>query len=463
MLAMTLLLLVAVFAAFPGQAQAATKIKGIDVSKWQGTVDWESVADDGIEFVMLGTGWYKNGTQTYDTKFTTNIQGALDAGLYVGVYRLTYSTTVAEMREEAYQVLDLINGYKISYPVALDMEASCYLSMTKAERTELAKAFLEVIEEAGYHGMIYASNSWFVSYLDRTALADYDYWVACWSYAPTISPVSMWQYSSTGKVDGIKTAVDLDYSYVDYSTTITPRTTPLITRSTTTGWQTDGTNYWYLDASGKIVKSSWLTLDGNKYYLNSKGYRVTGWAKISKKYYHFNSSGVMQTGWLTLSGKTYYLNTSTGARVTGWKTIDGSTYRFNSSGVMQTGWKKISGKYYYMDPETGARVTGWLTVDGNTYYLRPKTSPAGQRATGWVKISGKYYYFNSSGVLQTGWITIKGKTYYLKPKSSPAGQRAKGWIKISGNYYYFNSAGVMQKNRKIGKYYLNSQGVCTNR
>ncbi|MCC8136619.1 MAG: cell wall-binding protein, partial [Clostridiales bacterium] len=424
-----LVLLAAAFIALPGQAQAATKIQGIDVTVYQGTVDWEAVADDGIQFVVLGTGWYRNGSQTYDSKFTTNIEGAISAGIPVGVYRYTYSTTVAEMREEAYQVLDLIDGYKISYPVALDMEASCYNSMTKAQRTELANAFLEVIEEAGYYPMLYANNYWFTSLLDRTALSDYDFWVARYGNAPSISPVSMWQYSSTGKVDGIRTAVDLDYSYKDYTAIITPRTYPLIKRTSESGWQTDGTNYWYLNSSGKILKKTWLTLSGKKYYLASNGYRVTGWAKISSKYYYFNSSGEMQTGWITLNGKTYYLDPSTGARVTGWKTISGSTYRFNSSGVMQTGWVTISKKCYYLDPTTGARVTGWLTIDENTYYLKKNSSPAGQRCTGWVKIDGNYYYFNSSGVMQKGWARINKKYYYLDPTT---GARVTGWLTIDG-------------------------------
>ncbi len=84
--------------------------------------------------------------------------------------------------------------------------------------------------------------------------------------------------------------------------------------------------------------------------------------------------------------------------------------------------------------------------------------------TGWVKISKKYYYLNpKTGVRVTGWVTINGNKYYLKKNSKPVGQRATGWTKINGKYYYFNSAGVMQKSRKIGKYILNSKGVCTNR
>ncbi|MCD7954189.1 MAG: hypothetical protein LUG93_00220, partial [Lachnospiraceae bacterium] len=274
-------MLAMLFLAQPQPVEAATKIKGIDVSKWQGTISWSKVKSAGIKFVMIGTGRYKNGVATPDAKFETNIEGALGQGIYVGVYHYATATTVSDMQNAANYVLDLVDGYKISYPIAIDMEDDVYKNMTTAQRTKLAIAFMEVIEKAGYYPMIYASDNWFQDYMDLDSLADYDYWVACWSYTPTTTPLSMWQYSSTGKVSGISTAVDLDYSYKDYSQIITPRTTRA------NGWQTDGTHYWYVEDDGTIPTSTWLTLNGKKYYVDSSGYRVTGWAKISGKYYYF--------------------------------------------------------------------------------------------------------------------------------------------------------------------------------
>ncbi|MCC8065692.1 MAG: hypothetical protein LIO94_01120 [Clostridiales bacterium] len=406
-------------------------------------MNWTKVKKAGIEFVMIGTGRFKNGVGTPDSKFEENISGAIEAGVSVGVYHYSTATTADDMRNAADYVLDLVDGYEISYPIALDMEDDVYKTMSTTKRTKLALAFLEVIEDAGYYPMIYASDNWFIDYLDLTSLTGYDYWVACWSYKPTTKPLSMWQYSSTGKVNGISTAVDLDYSYKDYSAIITPRTSAE-SRRVKTGWQTDGTNYWYVQEDGTIPKNTWLTVKGKTYYVDSNGYRVTGWAKINKKYYYFKkSNGVMRTGWLAISGKKYYLDPETGARVTGWVTVDGSTYylqkKSSVAGVMATGWKKLNGEYYYFDPTTGAMQTGWITVNGNTFYL------------------------NKNGLRQTGWITVKGKTYYLQKKSSPVGVRATGWKKISGKYYYFSKNGVMQKNKTIGRYILGEDGVCTNR
>ncbi|MCD8347506.1 MAG: cell wall-binding protein [Lachnospiraceae bacterium] len=505
------LLIALLLTASPRLAQASTPIQGIDVSKWQGTIDWEAVKEDGIEFVMIGTGRYKSGTATPDAMFEKNIQGAIDAGIYVGIYHYATVTTVEDARNAADYVLNLVDGYKISYPIAIDMEDSVYSSMTAAKRSKIAVAFMEVIADAGYYPMIYASNNYFTDSLDLSILSGYDYWVATWSAEPTLSSFAMWQYSSTGKVNGISTAVDLDYSYKDYSKIITPRTTAASRRSGS-GWQTDGTNYWYVEDDGTIPTSTWLTVNGKTYYVDSNGYRVTGWVKIGGKFYYFRAStGVMQTGWLNLNGKKYYLDSSTGARKTGWLTLDGETYYLRKSsspaGRMATGWLKISGKYYYFDEDTGAmqtgwttidgqtfyldadtgvRVTGWLELDGETYFLRKGSSPVGVRASGWVKISGKYYYFDpdtgamhkglltigsktyyldaETGVRKTGWVTVDGNTYYFRKKSGSMGVMATGWVKISGKYYYFDkTTGVMLTNTTIGKYILGSDGVCTNR
>ena len=152
-------------------------------------------------------------------------------------------------------------------------------------------------------------------------------------FSVSFTPLSMWQYSSTGTVSGISGAVDLDYSYKDYSKIITPRTTAKKV-TVKTGWQTDGTNYWYVKEDGSIYKKTFKTINGNRYYFDANGYRATGWKKIGGKYYYFvKKTGVMKKGWLTLSGKKYYLGTN---------------------GVRVTKWKKISGKWYYFGPKTGA-------------------------------------------------------------------------------------------------------------
>ncbi len=476
------LLLAGLGMVLPQRASAATKIQGIDVSYCQGSINWTKVKKDGIQFVMVGTGSYQSSSNYSKDKYTsTNLKGANDAGLYVGAYHYLTAKTEANAKKAAEYVVDQLQGYKISYPVAVDIEDSIYNSMSKKKRTDLVIAFLEVIEDAGYYPAIYASDSYFQSYLDMSRLSKYDCWVAAWGVKESSlkTPYTMWQYKvgSKGSVSGISTDIDMDYSYKDYSKVITPRTQ----RKAQTGWQTDGTNYWYVKSDGSIPKSTFIKVGSKTYYVNSKGYRVTGWKTVNGKRYNFKSNGVMRTGWYTSKKKTYYLDPTTGAAATKWKTISGKKYYFSKSqGIMRTGWRKISGKYYYFKKSTGVMQTGWITVSGKRYYLDKKTGERvtgwlkgskftyyltksdGHAATGWKKIKGKYYYFSKTkGRLRTGFRTIKGETYYLDPADK--GARVTGWKKIDGKWYYFSEKGIMQKNCKVGKYKLGADGVCKNR
>ncbi len=401
----------------PHHVQAAGfKAKGIDVSRWQGKIDWEKVKKDGIEFVMIGVGRYQNGVGIPDTQFDYNMKNAIAQGIHVGVYLYSEATTEEAARAEADFVLDQIDGYKISYPVAFDIEDDVHRALTTKKRTDITIAFLEVIEEAGYYPMIYASQSWLQTQMDLTRLTKYDKWVARWADTVEFKPTSMWQYSSTGTVKGITGAVDLDYSYTDYSKIITPRT-KAEKRRTVAGWKTDGTNYWYVYEDGTSPKQCFAEIDGSTYYFNKNGYRVTGWKKLGGKYYYF----------------------------------------VKKTGVMKTGWMNINGTKYYLDPKTGVRQTGWITVGKKKYYL----SKSGVVQKGWKKLSGSYYYFDNTGAMQTGLTKVNGQTYYLSKKT---GKRLTGWRKLSGKWYYFGPrTGAMQKNVNVGRYKLGDDGVCLNK
>lgn len=131
-------------------------------------------------------------------------------------------------------------------------------------------------------------------------------------------------------------------------------------------WQKDSNGYYLVLPSGDIVKKNWWFISGKGYYLDSKGYRVTGWQQIGKKKYYFNKSGVAVTGVKKISGKKYYFNPK-GAIQTGWRVIKGKKYYFNANGVMQTGWKNISGKKYYFG-KNGVMVKGVQKI-GKAKYL----------------------------------------------------------------------------------------------
>ena len=201
-------------------------IKGVDVSKYQETIDWKKVAADGVEFAMIRLGFRGMGTKgtcELDPYFKKNIEGAKAAGLDVGVYFFTQATTVAEAKEEAKFVIDSLKGYDITWPVVFDTEEITSYKAARANvlsretRTACAKAFLEEIKAAGYIPMLYANTRWSILRLDLAELAEYDFWYAYYGdeiYYPY--KFSMWQYTSMGSVDGIKGNADLNISFVDY-------------------------------------------------------------------------------------------------------------------------------------------------------------------------------------------------------------------------------------------------------
>lgn len=191
--------------------------KGIDVSKYQGVIDWPKVKAAGIEFVIIRASYGKDGL---DKCFKDNIEGAHVAGLPCGAYHYCYAKTVEGAKVEAQHFINVIKGYKLEYPVVLDLEDKCQDGIDIKTLTDMAIAFLEVLEGAGYFAAIYANKSWFTSRLNMGRLKPYTVWLAQWADKPTIGGVGIWQYTSSGTVDGIGGRVDMDISYNDYQAII---------------------------------------------------------------------------------------------------------------------------------------------------------------------------------------------------------------------------------------------------
>lgn len=195
---------------------------GVDVSSWQGKVDWEQVKNDGKSFVILriGTGKGK------DTYFEENYRNAKNAGLDVGCYFYTYAATVSEAEKDADTVLSWLDGKQLEYPVYYDMENEVQLGsgITTEMRTEMCLAFLDKMSENGWFAGTYANGNWFGNYLDKGRLGEkYELWLASWMNSGLPSrdystEYGLWQYTDSGKVNGISTVVDLDVAYKDYPT-----------------------------------------------------------------------------------------------------------------------------------------------------------------------------------------------------------------------------------------------------
>ncbi|MDE7363173.1 MAG: glycoside hydrolase family 25 protein [Oscillospiraceae bacterium] len=189
------------------------KLRGIDVSSWQDTIDWKRVKQSGVDFAILRSSFYVR----KDRMFEYNIEEAQKAGVMVGVYHYCYATTVLEAREEARYFLSVIAPYEIDFPVILDFEDPSQEDLGKDKLTTIAKAFLDEVKNAGYYTMLYANKHWMTKLLDMNRLSEYDVWLAEWRTAPTYSGnFGIWQYTSEGRVAGIRGDVDLNICYRDY-------------------------------------------------------------------------------------------------------------------------------------------------------------------------------------------------------------------------------------------------------
>lgn len=198
-----------------------TSHKGIDVSKYQGKIDWKAVKEDGVEyaFIRLGLRGYESGKIVIDEYFKQNMRGANDAGVKAGVYFFTQAITVEEAQEEAAFVIKQLADYDVPYPVVFDVEMIVggngrANNLSKEERTDICVAFCEAIKEAGYIPMIYGNVKCFTKMVDMARLEDYEKWYAFYGdYMYFPYEVSMWQYTEKGSVKGIKGDVDLNISF----------------------------------------------------------------------------------------------------------------------------------------------------------------------------------------------------------------------------------------------------------
>lgn len=196
-------------------------LKGIDVSYAQGAINWQQVASDGVQFAIIRAAYrgYGSGRIVADNWFTTNIRGAIAAGIKVGVYFFSQAVSEAEGHEEAEFIIDQISGYNVTLPVTIDTE---YISGVSARanslsvpvRTSAVKGFCQRVVELGYTPMIYASTSWLNHSLDMSQLADVKVWVAqYYDHVTYEGSYTCWQYTSSGRVSGINGNVDMNYWY----------------------------------------------------------------------------------------------------------------------------------------------------------------------------------------------------------------------------------------------------------
>ena len=344
---------------YDGSSLNGVIARGIDVSKWQGTIDWTKASKDDIQFVMIGT----KAKTGLDEQFHANAKNAAQNGVKLGAYIYSRATNTTEAAKEADFVLNLIKDYPISYPIAYDIEDDATQgSLSKSQLTQIIDTFCNKIKAAGYYPIIYANDYWISNKFDSNIPKKYPIWVARYNIKHTFATPVMWQASSTAKVAGIQGDVDIDFQYKSFE--------------------------------GKTLATTWRNIGGKQYYYKNYQPQKNTWVFDQNKWYYLGSSGTKLTGWIATGNKKYYLDSS-GVMKTGWIKDANSWYYANASGAMVTGWVKDKNLWYFMD-NSGKMLTGAIKSNGKVYYL---ANDGHMLSNTMVTLNGAQYYANASGAL----------------------------------------------------------------
>ena len=234
------------------QFDGYTIVHGVDVSDWQNTIDWSKVKAAGIDFALIRAGYrgYSAGTLNNDAHFDTNMDGAAAVGIKTGMYIFSQAITEEEAVEEANFLLGRIGKHTVNMPIVLDYEFASTSSgeggrlksaaLSKEDATKVCLAFCKTIADAGYTPMVYANKTMLTNYLDESSISSlYPIWLANYTTSTTYSGTfSYWQYSSSGKVDGISGNADMNFYYAPPVKIEVPAVTGLTLKKRSTNYIT---------------------------------------------------------------------------------------------------------------------------------------------------------------------------------------------------------------------------------
>lgn len=192
-------------------------ILGVDVSKYQGSIDWAKVKEDGIRFAILRVGSSNNNGVYIDPYFEENYLGCIANGIAVGAYIFTYADTESEQNEEILKFLPALTGKTFKYPVFVDVEYSGLATLGSSQLSSLIKRYMDILDQKGFIPGWYSYTNFINSYIDKDMLKDYPLWVADYRSALGYAgPYDIWQYTSSGTVSGINGNVDMNRDYRGY-------------------------------------------------------------------------------------------------------------------------------------------------------------------------------------------------------------------------------------------------------
>ncbi|MCD7723252.1 MAG: fibronectin type III domain-containing protein [Clostridiales bacterium] len=453
--------------------------KGIDVSKYNGDIDWAKVKKAGIEFVFVRIGYRgygSAGTLVADTTAKENIQGAIDAGLQVGIYMFSQATSTTEAKEEANFVLNLLSKYgfttkDITLPIVIDFEFSggsagrltkYYNSNTSGWYTNATKfilKFCSVIENAGWNAMLYANKSMLESINAGKIYSSYSVWLAHYTKETDYTGYyDYWQQTSSGSVSGISGSVDIDYRYIDtqYDLKISSRSAQSLTIKWAQVEGADGYLIYRKNSAGKwekIAKSSGGSAVTYKDSSLSSGtmytYRVIAYSDSGETVFAYSDSvsGItkLTANTVTASAKSYSKIKLKWTAVEGasgyqiqqyssgeWVTVDkvssgttsytvtdltaSKTYKFRVRAYKNVSGNTIYSTYQNASAKTSEPVKG--TVKADKAYVRAKASQSASKLKT-LSFNTQLTVIGTSGKYYKVQVTVSGKTktgYILKSK-----------------------------------------------
>lgn len=242
------------------------KIKGIDVSKHQGSINWKKVKADGIEFAIIRIG-YGGSAPVKDERFEENYKNARANGIKVGVYLYSYADSESDLIKEYEAVIKWLEGRHLDLPVYYDVEDKKMSGLSKSVLSNYVKTFCDKIENAGYWTGIYANKNWLENKLDMNKLNRYTVWVAQWTNNPTYKgSYAMWQYTSNGTVDGIGGRVDMNYQIKELGGKI--------------GTTSSSNKKRDEEVASEVIEGKWGNGEERKNRLTNAGYNYSNVQKI---------------------------------------------------------------------------------------------------------------------------------------------------------------------------------------
>ncbi len=433
---------------------------GIDVSEHQGEIDWAKAKAAGVEFAIVRCGYGQNEAGQDDKYWTVNADACEKNGIPFGTYLYSYADTVAKAKSEAQHVLRLIDGYDLDYPIYYDLEENSIRNkLSETQIADIAEAFCDTIEAAGYEAAIYSNTDWFTNYLTDSRFDQWDKWVAQYNTTCTYEgDYSMWQCSSKGRVDGISGNVDLN---VDLGASLDAHFIP-----GANGFHASPANgnwYYYKDGAIQygledVIKGTvdgtyawWHVSNGKVVYDTTVAKNSKGWWYIENGKVNFDANTVARNSkgwWVIRAGKVDFNYNGFAENQNGWWYCEDGKVQFGTNDVIKgtvnginAWWYVVGGEVTFTETVAKNSKGWWRIVDGKVDF---NCNSVEKNHLGWWYIRGGKVDFSYTGVAKNSkgwWRIVNGKVDF---NYNGFAENSNGWWYCRGGKVQFDTNSVIK-------------------